>query len=82
MAEVFPLDVNDQIDDEDLSDNEFEEVGVEQVCCTELRCYEISCNERQQRWCVWFLCSAVGCYRLYFLIQGQFFDEPMENEER
>ncbi|XP_074635298.1 ribosomal protein S6 kinase beta-1-like isoform X1 [Acropora palmata] len=25
MAEVFPLDVNDQIDDEDLSDNEFEE---------------------------------------------------------
>lgn len=29
MAEVFPLDVNDQIDDEDLSDNEFEEVGVE-----------------------------------------------------
>lgn len=29
MAGVFPLDVNDQIDDEDLSDNEFEEVGVE-----------------------------------------------------
>ncbi|XP_068690515.1 ribosomal protein S6 kinase beta-1-like isoform X1 [Montipora capricornis] len=25
MAEVFPLDINDQIDDEDLSDDEFEE---------------------------------------------------------
>lgn len=26
MAEVFPLDINDQIDEEDLSDDEFEEV--------------------------------------------------------
>ena len=28
MAEVFPLDINDQIDDEDLSDDEFEEVSL------------------------------------------------------
>ena len=27
MAEVFPLDINDQIDEEDLSDDEFEEVS-------------------------------------------------------
>lgn len=27
MAEVFPLDINDQIDEENLSDDEFEEVG-------------------------------------------------------
>ena len=27
MAEVFPLDINDQIDEQDLSDDEFEEVG-------------------------------------------------------
>lgn len=26
MAEVFPLDINDQIDEEDLSEDEFEEV--------------------------------------------------------
>jgi len=26
MAGVFPLDINDQIDEEDLSDDEFEEV--------------------------------------------------------
>lgn len=28
MAEVFPLDINDQIDEEDLSDDEFEEVSL------------------------------------------------------
>lgn len=27
MAEVFPLDINDQIDEEDLSDDEFKEVS-------------------------------------------------------
>jgi len=28
MADVFPLDINDQIDEEDLSDDEFEEVSL------------------------------------------------------
>ena len=27
MAEVFPLDINDPIDEEDFSEDEFEEVG-------------------------------------------------------
>ena len=38
MAEVFPLDINDQIDDEDLSDDEFEEVS---LCLNE--CSTVSC---------------------------------------
>ena len=42
MAEVFPLDINDQIDEEDLSDDEFEEVSFNEL--SELRRYEIAYN--------------------------------------
>lgn len=42
MAEVFPVDINDQIDEEDLSDDEFEEVSLNEL--SELRRYEIAYN--------------------------------------
>lgn len=49
MAEVFPLDINDQIDEEDLSDDEFEEVSLFWMRGDD----EIAYNEnifRRQQW--------------------------------
>ena len=40
MAEVFPLDINDQIDEEELSEDEFEEVGLFWMRGGEVNCVQ------------------------------------------